>query len=79
FLDRSAYLEDFSKVFEEDRYKYDLNTAKFDLNLAAVDTGERFLFNLEYCTKLFKIETIYRIIEYFKKIIGLLPENREQP
>ncbi|MGD2089144.1 MAG: amino acid adenylation domain-containing protein [Candidatus Aminicenantes bacterium] len=78
FWDQSGYMDDFSTIYEKNQYQYDINTSKFDLNLAAVDTGDRFLFKLEYCTRLFKIDTIYRIIEYFKKIIQLLPENKEQ-
>ncbi|MCP4147484.1 MAG: hypothetical protein GY757_07020, partial [bacterium] len=36
------------------------STSKFDLTLSALDTGEGLYFNFEYCTKLFKEETIKR-------------------
>ncbi len=63
---------------EEIDYEYKNNTSKFDLNLTAIDMGERLLFNIEYCTKLFKECTIHRIIQYFKRVVRLLSENREQ-
>jgi tyrocidine synthetase-3 len=44
-------------------------TSKFDLNLSAVDYGSTLLFNLEYCTALFKKETVDRIIGYFKTVL----------
>jgi len=43
--------------------------AKFDLELYAVEAGEKLLFTFQYCTKLFKQETIERFISYFKKIV----------
>jgi amino acid adenylation domain-containing protein len=47
--------------------------SKFDLSLTAVEyDDENLLFNISYCTRLFKAETIDRIIGYFKKIITLI-------
>jgi amino acid adenylation domain-containing protein/non-ribosomal peptide synthase protein (TIGR01720 family) len=45
------------------------STSKFDLTLTAIDFGQRLFFSLEYCSKLFKSDTIERIITYFKKIL----------
>ncbi len=42
----------------------------FDLSLNGVETAEHLLFSFEYCTKLFKKETIQRLITYFKKIVS---------
>ncbi len=44
-------------------------TAKFDLTLTAVETPEKIELNFEYCTKLFKKESIHRFITYFTNII----------
>jgi acyl transferase domain-containing protein/acyl carrier protein len=55
---------------EETVYNLNGDTAQFDINLLAVDCGEKILFNLEYCTKLFKSSTIERFIEYFKTIVS---------
>ncbi|MCP4158143.1 MAG: amino acid adenylation domain-containing protein, partial [bacterium] len=52
----------------EQTYQPEDATAKFDLNLSAVDLGDRIIFNLEYCTTLFKPTTIERVIGYFKRI-----------
>jgi fengycin family lipopeptide synthetase D len=56
-------------------YEYEQNTSKFDLTLTAVETGKKLLFTVEYCTKLFKEETILRFITYFKKILFSIQEN----
>jgi tyrocidine synthetase-3 len=50
-------------------YEYENNTSKFDLTLTGMETGKKLSFTLEYCTKLFKEETILRFITYFNKII----------
>ncbi|NOQ25906.1 MAG: amino acid adenylation domain-containing protein [Bacteroidales bacterium] len=52
-------------------------TSKFDLNLTAFDFGDQLLMNLEYCTKLFKSETIDRFIIYFKSIVKQLCANSD--
>ena len=59
-------------------YQFETKIAKFDLTLQAVETKEKLLFILEYCTKLFKTETIKRFIDYFKKILKAIIENPEQ-
>ncbi|MCP4155567.1 MAG: AMP-binding protein, partial [bacterium] len=50
--------------------EYYTGTAKFDMTISAEENGEQLAFELEYCTKLFKEETIKRFIHYFKKIAG---------
>ncbi len=60
----------------------DMNqTAKFDLTLEATQLGNSLGFTFEYCTKLFKRETIARYVLYFKEIIAhilLSPEHKLQ-
>jgi acyl transferase domain-containing protein/acyl carrier protein len=53
-------------------YNYIGKTAQFDINLLAIEQGKKILFKLEYCTKLFKLETIERFVEYFKTIVSSL-------
>ncbi len=48
------------------------NIARFDLTLIASEIDNTLLFTFEYCTRLFKPETIAWFIEFFKKIIGLV-------
>ena len=48
---------------------------KFDLVLRAGEYGNILLFNLEYCSKLFKKETIDRIVGYFKTVINATLSN----
>ncbi|MCP4157021.1 MAG: amino acid adenylation domain-containing protein, partial [bacterium] len=45
-------------------------TAKFDMTLGCIDTGERLLFDFEYSSKLFKKETIKGFTAYFKRILA---------
>ena len=59
-------------------YPYENKIAKFDLSLTAVEVKEKLLFNLEYCTKLFKEETINRFITYFKNVVNSIIENKER-
>ncbi|MCX6581868.1 MAG: amino acid adenylation domain-containing protein, partial [Candidatus Aminicenantes bacterium] len=51
-------------------YRYSAGISKFDLTLTAVEGGKRIHFTFEYCTRLFKEETIQRMIEYFKRIVS---------
>jgi tyrocidine synthetase-3 len=59
-------------VTQQDRDKNIRAISKFDLTLNCVDAGENLLFIAEYCTKLFKNETIERFIAYFQTIISLI-------
>jgi amino acid adenylation domain-containing protein len=56
-------------------YEYEQKTSKFDLTLTASEKENKLLFTMEYCTKLFKEETILRYITYFKKILFSIQEN----
>ncbi|MCP4214101.1 MAG: amino acid adenylation domain-containing protein [bacterium] len=58
-----------TEEYREDKNEHVKGTSKFDLNLLAVDTGERFFFNLEYSTKLFKPGTIDSFIRYFRNTL----------
>ncbi|UCH93969.1 MAG: amino acid adenylation domain-containing protein [Candidatus Aminicenantes bacterium] len=51
-------------------YKYKSQVSKFDLIFLTVESGDKLLFSYEYCTKLFKQETIERFISFYKKIIS---------
>ncbi len=68
------YNQDTPGSEEREQYKnrHQKATSKFDLTLTAVDIGERFLLNIEYCTRLFKPGTIDRFISYFKNLFNSL-------
>ncbi len=51
-------------------------TSKFDLTLQGEEKEGRLVLRLEYCTKLFKQETITRFFRYFKKIAADVLEDR---
>jgi amino acid adenylation domain-containing protein len=49
-------------------YKYSFNISRFDLVLFAEEDDRGLSFTVEYCTRLFKEETIKRFVRYFKRI-----------
>ena len=57
---------------KQDENEYIIGTSKFDITLYAAESAEKLFFTFEYCTKLFKKETIERFILYFKKILPLI-------
>ncbi len=50
-------------------YSYEHKVAIFDLVLRGFESEEKMYCSFEFCTKLFKEETIVRFIDYFKRII----------
>jgi len=59
-------------------YEGDFNkVSKLDLTLEARERDDEIFFNLEYCTKLFKKETMERFFTLFKKIALIVVENEE--
>ena len=50
-------------------YKQENKVAKFDLTFSASEVEEEIILNLEYSTKLFKRETIERMVEHFINIL----------
>jgi amino acid adenylation domain-containing protein len=57
---------------------YEKNTSEFDLTLIGFDKGGRIFFKFEYCTGLFREETIRRFIDYFKTILSAVLGNPGQ-
>ncbi|MCP4155599.1 MAG: AMP-binding protein, partial [bacterium] len=55
--------------------EYEHTISKFDLSMEAAETSEGLNFNIEYCTKLFKRETIERFVGYFKRIVEAVNRN----
>ncbi|MCU0287448.1 MAG: amino acid adenylation domain-containing protein, partial [Acidobacteria bacterium] len=58
---------------------FQIDIAKFDMTLSAVETLKEIVFSLEYCTRLFKQESIERFIGYFKNIVTAIIEKPAQP
>ena len=65
FETNRTVLFDFPKEFENI-----IQTVKFDLTLTAMERNYGLFLSFQYCTKLFKKETIKRFIFYFKKIVS---------
>jgi amino acid adenylation domain-containing protein len=62
---------------EAELFKNETGTSKFDITLYGIEIGGRLFFAFEYCTKLFKKETIQRFIDYFKDIAAAVMENKD--
>ncbi|NOU17178.1 MAG: amino acid adenylation domain-containing protein [Bacteroidales bacterium] len=71
-LNQSEYSGDLTEM-SEDTLVHKPYISKFDLTITAMDFGEQLLLSFDYCTKLFKPETIERFIGYFRQILGQLP------
>ena len=52
-----------------------IQTSIFDLTLIITDTGNGLGFSIQYCTRLFKKETIQRFIIYLQRIILSITKN----
>jgi amino acid adenylation domain-containing protein len=52
-------------------------TSKFDMTLAGAEADGKLLFAVEYCTKLFKADTIKRFVGYFKDIIQAVRQRED--
>ncbi|MDF2802807.1 MAG: amino acid adenylation domain protein [Anaerocolumna sp.] len=53
----------------------DYKSAKFDLAIVAEDKGDSIKFVINYCTKLFKRETISRLGRYYQNILSEIIDN----
>ncbi len=53
-------------------------TAQFDLTLRAVESGEEILLDLEYCTALFKPQTVERLAAYLRRVVAAVIADPEQ-
>jgi tyrocidine synthetase-3 len=60
------------------RYRDEHRVSKFDITLSSLEVGETLYFDLEYCKRLFKRETIKRFIGYFKRIISHILGDRDK-
>lgn len=59
-------------------YDYKRKISKFDLTLMGTEEEKRLCFTFEYCTNLFKGDTVRRFIEYFKRIVFSVLEDPGQ-
>ena len=59
-------------------FEYRHGISKFDFTLSGVEVGDSLLFNIEYATKLFKVEKIELVIDYFKRLVSLVLRNPDE-
>jgi len=53
--------------------------SKFDLTLTCLEGEKQLLFELQYCTRLFKEKTIERFVSYLKQIFSSISHHPNQP
>ena len=53
-------------------YPWETNISKFDISIDAVEREDEIHFNLEYCTRLFKSDTVKRFANHFINILEIL-------
>jgi len=58
-------------------YPFEVEIAMFDLTIALeeMDAGQRLKLYVEFCTRLFKPETIGRFVSYYNRILSSILEN----
>ena len=67
-LQNYEQIENVKQEFELSPYKINNYGSKFDISIEAVDVGSKILFDLEYCTCLFSIETMQQFSNRFMQI-----------
>jgi tyrocidine synthetase-3 len=64
-----------SRQPSEPKLATERQTAKFDLSLTCIEAGDTINCSFNYCTRLFKPETVRRMWGYFQKIIAAVRGN----
>lgn len=59
-------------------YNFNHRIAKFDLSLLVFENKDQLVLEFEYCTKIFRQETIWRMVGHFENILNDLVQNPEQ-
>ncbi|MCP4153078.1 MAG: SDR family NAD(P)-dependent oxidoreductase [bacterium] len=82
-LDAGFQLQDFDVAVEEieeekgtlafKSYSFDKRIiSKVDMTLSGVESRENIFFSVEYCSKLFKEQTIKKYMDYYRKILAMI-------
>jgi amino acid adenylation domain-containing protein len=58
-------------------YPFDIPTSKFDISLITIETSEGFLFQIEYCTRLFRQETVEQLSRHFVTLLEAVVTHPE--
>jgi len=67
-----------SDEFKISAYKFENRVSKLDLTIDVVTDGKRIFFEIEYCTKLFKKETIERLKIHYINILKNMELNLDK-
>jgi len=59
-------------------FAYIDRVAKFDLTLTVVKMGERLFITFQYCTRLFRKESVQRFIRYYQRLTAAILENPDR-
>jgi len=64
--------------FKTKPYSHTQHTSRFDLTLSTFEKTSKLLFSFEYCTRIFKKETIERYAKYFINVINSVIEKTDK-
>jgi amino acid adenylation domain-containing protein len=64
---------------KENQYELEQRVSKFDLVLNGMEVGDTIAFRMEYCSRLFKKETIRQFFDYFREIVSIITAQKEIP
>ncbi len=59
------------------QYTNENKISKFDLSFNALDKESVLEFSIDYCTDLFKKETILRLIDHYVRVLEIIADNQE--
>lgn len=57
------------------RYEFDYDISKFDLSLTAIEQDQQLMLEFEYCTRLFRRETIERLSAHYLNVLEEVVAN----
>ena len=60
-------------------YPFENKVSKFDLTFEVIENPDEIRINIEYCTRLFRQETVARMVKHFTRIIGEVVKKPERP
>ncbi|MFC5044315.1 amino acid adenylation domain-containing protein [Aquimarina hainanensis] len=56
-------------------FEHNATTSQFDVTLIAIEKEEELIIELEYCTALFKEETMHRFLKHYENVLRTVTQN----
>ncbi len=75
--DKPVEKKEESRALKLSPYEIGNKTTKIDLDWLGVETGDGLFFTVDYCTELYKKETVEKLIERFKEVLKQAMANKK--